>query len=127
MSGHRERGVESAIEQAIRQGAFDDLPGAGKPLENLDTSEGWWLRQKSTREKIGEEALPATIRLRKELDELEDRADGFTKESDLREYLEDLNARLKKALMYPGDGPPINRGLVDIDEEVAAWSDRKNP
>ncbi|MGB4136454.1 MAG: DnaJ family domain-containing protein, partial [Microbacterium sp.] len=27
--------VETAIQQAIRRGEFDDLPGAGKPLEGL--------------------------------------------------------------------------------------------
>lgn len=40
--------VETAIQLAIRQGAFDNLPGAGKPLEGLGTHHDpdWWIRRK---------------------------------------------------------------------------------
>lgn len=46
--------VESAIQQAMRQGAFDSLPGAGKPIEDLGTHHDpdWWIRRKIQTEKL---------------------------------------------------------------------------
>lgn len=41
-----ERGIEAIIQQAIRQGAFDNLPGKGKPLslkENPFVNREWQL------------------------------------------------------------------------------------
>ena len=40
--------IESAIQVAIRRGDFDDLPGAGKPIEGLGTHHDpdWWIRRK---------------------------------------------------------------------------------
>ena len=40
--------VETAIQLAIRRGEFDDLPGAGKPIEGLGTHHDpdWWIRRK---------------------------------------------------------------------------------
>ena len=44
--------VETAIQQAMRRGDFDDLPGAGKPLEGLGDryDPNWWIRRKIERE-----------------------------------------------------------------------------
>ncbi len=33
---HKPRGIEDIIQQAMRQGAFDNLPGKGKPLDLED-------------------------------------------------------------------------------------------
>ncbi|QRO87701.1 DnaJ family domain-containing protein [Kytococcus sedentarius] len=42
---HVQTVVDKAIEQAQREGAFDDLPGAGKPL-HLSSSDDpeWWVK-----------------------------------------------------------------------------------
>ena len=46
--------VENAIQQAIRRGEFDNLPGAGKPLEGLTGQHDpdWWIRRKIEREQL---------------------------------------------------------------------------
>ena len=46
--------VEVSIEQAIRRGDFDNLPGAGKPIPGLGTSTDpdWWIRRKIERERL---------------------------------------------------------------------------
>ena len=46
--------VETAIQQAIRRGEFDDLPGAGKPLEGLvdHHDPDWWIRRKIQSEQL---------------------------------------------------------------------------
>ena len=37
--------VDRQIREAEERGAFKDLPGAGKPLKNLDTHDpDWWSR-----------------------------------------------------------------------------------
>jgi len=45
--------VERRIEAAIERGEFDDLPGAGKPLESLDRpyDPNWWVRRWIERER----------------------------------------------------------------------------
>ena len=38
--------IEAQIRVAMEQGAFDNLPGAGKPLPNLDQYDPlWWVKQ----------------------------------------------------------------------------------
>ena len=44
--------VERQLREAAERGAFDDLPGAGKPIPDLDKphDELWWVKQKLRRE-----------------------------------------------------------------------------
>ena len=46
--------VETAIQVAIRQRQFDDLPGAGKPIPGLGDHHDpdWWIRRKIERENL---------------------------------------------------------------------------
>ena len=61
--------VERQIREATERGEFDNLPGAGKPIEDLDKShdELWWVKQKLRRERLS--YLPPTIALRKEAED----------------------------------------------------------
>ncbi len=49
-----ERVAENKIQEAIEQGSFDHLPGAGKPIEGLDKpfDENWWVRKWIERERL---------------------------------------------------------------------------
>ena len=55
--------VETSIQQAIRRGDFDNLPGAGKPLPGLsDTHDpDWWIRRKIEREQLTGLGPPALL------------------------------------------------------------------
>ena len=46
--------VETTIQQAIRRGEFDNLPGAGKPLpgSNGRHDPDWWIRRKIESEQL---------------------------------------------------------------------------
>jgi hypothetical protein len=47
--------IRVATEQvATEQGAFDNLPGAGKPIPNLDQAYDplWWVKQLAQREQV---------------------------------------------------------------------------
>ncbi|MGC3023031.1 DUF1992 domain-containing protein [Brevibacterium sp. FAM 24630] len=118
--------VESALDKAIRRGDFDDLPGLGKPLTGLHGSSDpdWWIKQKMDTEGISGVA-PAAFQLRKENAVLEDTVDAFTEEADVRDYLAGFNARVRDAVMDLREGPPVFTPPRNIDDEVAAWRQRR--
>lgn len=119
--------VETAIQQAIRRGEFDDLPGAGKPLEGLGDRHDpdWWIRRKIQSEQLTGLGPPA-LRLRVEHAEFEDRVDALPREDDVRDYIADFNARVIDARRQLLGGPPVVTPTRDVDEEVAAWRARRD-
>ncbi|MCT2086954.1 DUF1992 domain-containing protein [Microbacterium enclense] len=118
--------VETSIQQAIRRGEFDDLPGAGKPLRDLGGSHDpdWWIRRKIETEKLSGLGPPA-LTLRVEHAELAQRMDAISRESDVREALEDFNRRVIEARRQLLGGPPVVTPTVDVDAEIAAWASRR--
>ncbi|WP_337001517.1 MULTISPECIES: J-domain-containing protein [unclassified Microbacterium] len=118
--------IESAIQVAIRRGEFDDLPGAGKPLEGLGTHHDpdWWIRRKIETENLTGLGPPAIL-LRTEDRELNDQLDLLGRESDVRDVLDDFNRRVREARRQLQGGPPVVTSLRDVDAEVAAWRERR--
>jgi hypothetical protein len=117
--------VDLQIRQAIERGAFDDLPGMGKPIEGLGAEHDpdWWLKQLIERERIV--VLPPSLQLRKDDAELDDRLDRHTAESEVRREVEEFNARVMRARYTPMDGPPLITQPRDVEESVAAWRERR--
>ncbi|MDH3730775.1 MAG: DUF1992 domain-containing protein [Acidimicrobiia bacterium] len=62
----RESLVDRKIREAIEAGEFDDLPGAGEPLPDLDGTyePTWWVRKWMKREGITAEELRGGLRRR---------------------------------------------------------------
>lgn len=118
--------VETLIQQAIRRGEFDDLPGAGKPLAGLGDSHDpdWWIRRKIETEKLSGLGPPA-LTLRVEHAELAERMDAFSREDDVREALEDFNRRVIDARRQLLGGPPVVTPTVDVEAELTAWAERR--
>ena len=117
--------VEIVIEQAIRRGDFDDLPGAGKPLQLGDAHDpDWWIRRKIQAEQLTGLGPPA-LALRVEHAEMEARLDALTREADVREQLEDFNSRVVEARRQLLGGPPVVTPTRDVEAEVAAWRERR--
>ena len=118
--------VETAIQIAIRRGDFDDLPGAGKPLEGLGTNHDpdWWIRRKIESENLTGLGPPAIL-LRTEDKELDKSLDALSRESDVRDVLEDFNSRVIAARRQLLGGPPVVTKTRDVDAEVAAWRERR--
>ncbi|GEK85800.1 J-domain-containing protein [Microbacterium aerolatum] len=118
--------VETAIQIAIRRGEFDDLPGAGKPLENLGTHHDpdWWIRRKIETENITGLGPPAIL-LRTEDRELDANLDRLGRESDVGEVLEDFNRRVIAARRQLMGGPPVVTRTRDVDAEITAWRERR--
>jgi hypothetical protein len=127
MSDRQARGVERQIQEAEARGEFKNLPGAGKPLPGIGQPlhEDWWLRQQATRENMGLDALPPGLKLAREVEELPATLDALADEAAVRAAVEELNVRIRKALIGPIEGPPLRFGLRDIDTEVRAWRERR--
>lgn len=118
--------VETAIQIAIRRGDFDDLPGAGKPLDGLGTHHDpdWWIRRKIETENLSGLGPPA-LTLRVEDRELDARLDALGREDEVREALEDFNSRVIEARRQLLGGPPVVTAPRDVEAEVAAWTERR--
>src|SRR5690242_12887213 len=104
---HQNTWVDLQIRQAQERGAFDNLAGAGKPIEGLGSEHDpdWWLKKLVERERIV--VLPPSIMLRKEDAELDDRLDKINVERDVRREVEDFNERVLKARYSLSAGPPL--------------------
>ncbi|MCR2763634.1 DUF1992 domain-containing protein [Microbacterium sp. zg.B48] len=123
----RAAAVNVVIEQAIRRGDFDDLPGAGKPIPGLGASHDpdWWIKRKIERERLTGLGPPA-LTLRTEYATLAARLDDLHAESGVREHLADFNHRVIEARRQLLGGPPVVTPTVDIDEWVRDWRDRRD-
>ena len=122
---HQTQWVEQQLRIAFERGDFDDLPGAGKPLEGLGTEHDpdWWVKKLVEREQIS--VLPPALELRKEDAGLAQQLDRITSESEVREELEGFNARVRRARMQLLGGPPVITPERDVDAEVEAWHERR--
>ena len=121
----RAMAVEVAIQQAMRRGDFDGLPGAGRPLAGLDgvRDPNWWIRRKIERENLTGLGPPA-LTLRTEDARLDERLDALHSEAQVREALDDFNTRVRQARLQLLGGPPVLTRPRDVDEQVAAWRER---
>lgn len=117
--------VDLQVQQAMARGDFDDLPGAGKPIEGLGTHHDpdWWVKQLVERERIT--VLPPSLALRKEDAELDDRLDTIAYEAEVRRVVEEFNERVVRARYSLAEGPPLITMPRDVDATVAAWQQRR--
>lgn len=117
--------VDQQIQQAIARGDFDDLPGAGKPIEGLGTEHDpdWWLRKLVEREHLV--VLPPSIQLRKDDAALDDLLDEQTTESGVRQVVEEFNARVLRARYQIPVGPPLITQPRDVERAIAEWRVRR--
>lgn len=119
------RWVDLQVQRAMERGEFDDLPGAGKPLELPDEHDpDWWVKQLIEREQITGIA-PAAIGLRKEDAELDATLDREATADGVRRVVADFNARVVDARRQLTGGPPVVTPTRDVEAEVEAWRERR--
>jgi hypothetical protein len=115
--------IDQQIEDAQQRGAFDDLPGAGKPLPNRGDEDAGqaWLRNYLSREGVSsDELLPTPLRLRKEAERLADTVQALRSEEQVRAVVAELNNRIAEWRRLPL-GSPIFVPLVDEELMVGRW------
>ncbi len=117
----RPSGVEEQIRKAQQKGLFDDLPGKGKPLEDLDEvyDPGWWAAKLVKREELS--LLPPALELRRKVERELERVCKFTHERDVRRALEKLNAAIAKTNASVTSGPSTTIAKLDVDSIVERW------
>jgi hypothetical protein len=123
--------VEQQIRAAEDDGAFENLPGKGKPIPGLGRprDDMTWIANKLRAENVDvADVLPPSLALAREVERLRERVRPLRCERQVREVVTDLNARIRLALLAPQVGPPMRVGRVDIDEVLAQWrADRPPP
>jgi DnaJ-like protein len=121
--------IDQQISDAAERGAFDNLPGAGKPLprRSEDDDGQVWVLDYLRREGVPTDVLlPPPLRLRKEAVVLAEAAPSLRSEEDVRSAVAELNHRIMEWRRIPL-GPPIFVPLVDEDAMVAAWRAAQPP
>lgn len=120
--------VDRLIREARERGEFDNLPGAGKPLDLGDPDGAddpdWWVKAKLRREQVDASgALPTALGLRKEAEGFPESLADVPSEARVREILEDFNRRVKIDRLRPAVGklPPMIARTVDVDAMVEEW------
>jgi Domain of unknown function (DUF1992) len=118
--------IDQRINEATERGAFDNLPGAGKPLPDGGQADDGqaWLREYLRREGVSaEELLPTPLRLRKEVERLAETVQDLRSEQEVREVVTGLNERIMDWRRMPL-GPPLFLPLVDEETMVSRWRDK---
>jgi Domain of unknown function (DUF1992) len=115
--------IDKQIAEATERGAFDNLPGAGKPIPHHGDEDAAhsWLREYLRKEGVSAEALlPPPLRLRKAIDRLAQAVPAMTSERDVRGAVADLNQEIREWRRIPL-GPPVFVPLVDEEAMVSRW------
>jgi Domain of unknown function (DUF1992) len=116
--------IDQRIAEAADRGAFDNLPGAGKPIPRRGGTDAW-LQDYLRREGVSaDELLPTPLRLRKEIERLAGTVSDMHSEDEVREVVRNLNRRILEWRRIP-TGPPMYLRLVDEGAMVARWRDAR--
>jgi Domain of unknown function (DUF1992) len=116
--------VERKIREAVERGEFDNLPGAGKPIADLDKphDESWWIKQKLRREQLA--YLPPTLALRKEAEDALLAASRARSEEEVRWIVADINGKILDGNRKAASGPPLGLVPFDVEQVLQTWRER---
>jgi len=120
--------IDRQINEAAERGAFDNLPGAGKPLPKRSEEDAAqaWLRGYLRREGVpAEELLPTPLKLRIQMERLTESVQDLRSEQQVRDVAADLNRRILEWRRIPV-GPPLFLPLVNADTLVSRWRDAQH-
>jgi hypothetical protein len=112
--------VEQQIQQAQRDGLFDDLPGRGRPLRTEDDADPyWWAKQLLRREQV--DYVPPALALRRSVERALAALPSLRDEGRVRELLLSLDAEIRRFNATVTSGPPTTQAPLDVEEIVAGW------
>lgn len=112
------RQAEQEIQRAEREGAFDHLPGAGRPLPDIDAPYDpmWWVRKFVKRQRL--ESMRPEYKLRLEVERTLERLPTMDREATVRAALGRLNARIRHLNATVGTETLT---VIDVERRVARW------
>jgi hypothetical protein len=113
--------IDRQIRQATERGEFDDLPGTGEPLPDLDkpfdtTS---WVKRKLERE--GLTYLPPSVALQRDAREALEKATNSRSEAEVRRIIEAINEQIRTANRKGIAGPSLPLRPFDVERVVREW------
>jgi hypothetical protein len=97
------------------------LPGAGKPLPNLDQAYDplWWVKQLAQREQIS--MLPPSLELLRKVERELAAIEKLDDEATVPHRVAALNVEIAKVNATVLEGPPTRLGPLDVDQVMARW------
>jgi hypothetical protein len=116
--------IDHQIREAEERGEFDDLPGAGKPIPDLDKpfDEMWWVKDKLRRE--GLSYMSPTVALRKEAHDALVAASRASSEAEVRKIISAINEKIREAHRRAIAGPPLMLVPYDVERVVREWREQ---
>ena len=111
--------IEQQIQQAQRDGLFDDLPGAGRPLRDDGGDPHWWTKQLLRREQV--DLLPPALALRRTVEKTLALLPTLSDERRVRELLAKLDAEIRRFNATATSGPPTTQAPLDVEALLAGW------
>jgi hypothetical protein len=116
-----ESSVDRQLREAQERGEFDNLEGLGKPLRDAgrEYDEDWWVKDWLHREGSASGALPATLALRREVQDLDQIVDRLRFEAAVRERVAEINERIRRSTPTPwcaagANGAPASSQLGSV-------------
>jgi len=112
---------DELIRLAREEGAFDNLPGAGKPFTDLDQGydPDWWVKKLVQREKVS--VLPPALELLRKVEAELERIWKLSDEGAVRERIAALNLEIARVNARAAEGPATRLAPLDADTIVAEW------
>jgi hypothetical protein len=113
--------IEAQIRVARERGAFDNLPGTGKPLPNLgqEYDPDWWVKQLVQREQIS--ILPPSLELLRKVEKELAAFEKLHDEATVRRRVAALNVEIARVNATVLEGPPTRLSTLDVDKVVERW------
>jgi DnaJ-like protein len=113
--------IDAQIRVAREQGAFDNLPGAGKPLPNIgdEYDPDWWVKQLLKREEVS--ILPPSLELLRKVEKELAALGQLDDEAAVRRRVAALNVEIAKVNATVMEGPPTRLGTLNADRVVERW------
>jgi hypothetical protein len=116
--------IDRQIGRARARGDFDDLPGAGQPLADLDKpfDELWWVKGKLRREDLS--YMAPSVALRKHVHDVLQAASEADSETEVRRLIAEVNEQIREANRKGIHGPALLLAPFDADRVVREWRRR---
>ena len=113
--------IDKQIREAQERGEFDDLPGKGKPLPDIDhpRDELWWVRRKLKDEDVS--VLPPSMQVRNDLDDARRKIAATDDEATVRAIVAEINEKIREVNRSVVSGPPTTLMPLDVERTVADW------
>ncbi len=113
--------TEQRLREAMDAGEFDNLPGFGHPIPDVD--EAWddnsWLRKKLREEQLA--ILPPILEARLRVERFREELPNLPTEGEVRRRATALNDFIREAHFSHQPGPLASVFPVDVEASVAEW------